>query len=374
LKILITNYVLDNYSGTEVVARDLALELKRQGHDPCVFARKLGPISREVERDGIEVVSDLSALRTIPEIIHGHHHSQFMEAFLRFPSIPAVSVCHDANFRLDEPVFFPRILRYVAVDNRCRKRLENAADIPASRIEVILNAVDLDRFHPRGPLPSKPKHALVFSNQRRQLSAVRKACKRMGLTLDVLGGNTAAPNPESILPRYDIVFAKARCALEAMAVGNTVILCDFSGIGPLVTTENFSALRWMNFGQGALANPLQSKYLECEIEKYDVADANKVSVRARSEASLSDAVKRWVELYNSVITEFHDTETDTNAEFQALADYLRKWTYESRVDWEMGQFQRLRELPLMGNSIFRVARRALHWWRDRARSKWVGAT
>ena len=38
--------------------------------------------------------------------------------------------------------------------------------------------------------------------------------------------------------RYDIVFAKARAAIEAMAVGAAVIVCDFDGVGPMVSTEN----------------------------------------------------------------------------------------------------------------------------------------
>ena len=35
---------------------------------------------------------------------------------------------------------------------------------------------------------------------------------------------------------YDLVFAKARCALEAMAVGAAVVLCDTHGLGPMVTS------------------------------------------------------------------------------------------------------------------------------------------
>ena len=45
------------------------------------------------------------------------------------------------------------------------------------------------------------------------------------------------PEPETILGQYDVVFAKGRCAWEAMACGVAVVVCDTWGIGPLVTRQ-----------------------------------------------------------------------------------------------------------------------------------------
>jgi len=228
LKILITNTRLDGFTGTEVVVRDLALELRRQGHMPLVYSPVPGAMAQAITSQGIEVATDLNKLSTVPDIIHGHHHAQVVEALLHFPSLPAVFVCHSGAADIDEPFYFPRILRYVAVDTRCKARLENTSGIPTQRIEVILNAVDLQRFQPRSALPPKPRRALVFSNYASRythLPAVRRACRRMGLELDVLGdlAGTCVADPESVLPGYDLVFAKARCALEAMACGTPVL-------------------------------------------------------------------------------------------------------------------------------------------------------
>lgn len=52
-----------------------------------------------------------------------------------------------------------------------------------------------------------------------------------------------------MLGGYDLVFAKARCALEAMAVGCAVVLCDVGGLGPLVTRAQVQHLRRWNFGR-----------------------------------------------------------------------------------------------------------------------------
>ena len=42
LKILITNAYLATYGGTQVVVRDLACELTRQGHQVAVYCPRLG--------------------------------------------------------------------------------------------------------------------------------------------------------------------------------------------------------------------------------------------------------------------------------------------------------------------------------------------
>jgi len=369
LKILITNALLDVYAGTQVVVRDLSLELRRQGHVSLVYSPKLGAVAEEIRSCGVEVTADISRLSLVPDVIHGHHHSPVMDAMLRFPSTPAIFVCHAAEGFVEEPLYFPRILRYFAVDHRCRKRLEGVPGIPRPRIEVVLNAVDLTRFQPRGPLPSRPARALVFSNNASRsthLPAVRRACRQAGLELDVLGhrARSAVANPESILPRYDIVFAKARCALEAMAVGNAVVLCDFPGVGPLVTSENFDRLRPMNFGAGVLVNPLEPEYIRAEIERYDAKDASEVCRRVRTEAGLVETVDRWVRIYTDVIEEFRCSGRDVDEEFRVIGDYLHRWSFGRRVDWEREQLLKLARVPFFGNGLLFLARRLLRKWTD----------
>lgn len=82
----------------------------------------------------------------------------------------------------------------------------------------------------------RPKRALIFSNhanERTHLPAVREACARAGIALELMGRGTRTDqaNPESLIGEYDLVFAKARCALEALAVGASVVLCDSTGPG-----------------------------------------------------------------------------------------------------------------------------------------------
>src|SRR6185295_5780762 len=223
-----------------------------------------------------------------------------------------------------------RIRRYVAVDDTNRDRLACEEGIAAERIRVVLNAVDLARFAPRPPLPATPRRALLFSNYAADdthAGAVREACRRAGVALDVVGAaaGTSSDTPEVLLAAYDLVFAKGRCALEALAVGAAVVLVDYAGAGPLVTSPELDRLRRLNFGRRLLRAPLDPARLVAEIARYDAADAAEVSRRIRATASLEQQLDALVALYREAIAEQDAQVPDLAAEERAAGAYLRQW-------------------------------------------------
>ena len=170
--------------------------------------------------------------------------------------------------------------------------------------------IDLERFTARPPLPSAPRRALFLSHYAREdthLPVVREACARRGLRLDVRGYGAGEPvrDPERILGDYDIVFAKARCALEAMAVGSAVVLCDIKGAGPMVTSGELDRLRRLNFGIRTLREEIHADVLEKQIARYDPADAATVTGRIRDIAGRGAALDQITALYEQVIFEFN---------------------------------------------------------------------
>jgi glycosyltransferase involved in cell wall biosynthesis len=361
LRILITNRVLLNGSGTETVTRDLALELRKLGHEAVTYSPVVGPVAKQIRAQGTPVFTDIHQINFVPDVIHGHHHAQALTALLQFPDTPAIFVCHDATAWHDDPLIFPRVLRYVAVDHRCQKRFEETPQIPRENIRVLFNAVDLSRFKPRPLLPGKPRRAAIFSNyatKETHTNPVTRACKRLGIALDVIGKgfNTSTFKPEEVLPAYDIVFAKARCALEAMAVGSAVVLCDFPGLGAMVDCANFTQLRQLNFGAGALVHPLDPELIAAEINKYDAHEAHRVSERARADACLTGAAVEWLELYNEVIAEnaLLNQQRDENRqseELAAMANYLVKWGYDARIELEKSRLKELVDWPILGRCV-----------------------
>ena len=145
-------------------------------------------------------------------------------------------------------------------------------------------------------------------------------------------------------------------------MGTAVVLCDFAGAGPMVTSAEFDALRRMNFGAGVLRHPLRSRFLFAQIERYDPQDAAAVSRRVRNETGLDAAAERWLALYAAVVEEFSRAPRDVEAEFRALGDYLEKWSYGKRVEWERDQLRRLEAAPLLGRGLARMARRVFRRW------------
>jgi hypothetical protein len=366
VKILITNTIFETYAGTEVVVRDLAHAFARAGHTPIVFAGKLGAIAEELRSNGIQVTDHLAQIDGAPDIIHGHHHQQLMEALLYFPETPAIYLSHDGSSIIDEPVYFPRIRRYFAVDERCRNRILQTIGPAAGEVLLMPNAVDLGRFLPRSPLPAKPRRALLFSNYARKdtyLPAVKKACAQAGISLDVMGAGTGTANstPEKALPGYDLVFAKARCALEAMATGCAVILCDFAGAGPYVTAASLDEMRRKNFGRALLTQPLKAETLLREIQRYDPADAAAVSQKVRSEAGLEEAANQWLTIYSGVLRDFNPHVIDRKAEGHAASLYIKRWHALQRREWEKDQIARLKNIPVIGSFVYRTVYRLL--WR-----------
>ena len=158
------------------------------------------------------------------------------------------------------PSIFPRVARYLAVDHTCRDRLRVRA---RPRRGPRPGPAERDRSGPSSSraVRCRPgRHARWCSATApaaRYLDAIRQACAAQGIAVDVAGyrAGTVLGRPQDVLGQYDLVFAKGKAALEAAAVGAAVVLADVTGIGEMVTTANFAALRPLNFGLRALRAP-----------------------------------------------------------------------------------------------------------------------
>lgn len=374
MRVLITNYSLASRGGTELYVRDLALGLLRRGHTPVVYSPELGAAAAEIREATVPVLDDLAHASFTPDVIHGHHLHETMTALLRFPGVPAVYVCHDWYSRLDAPPKFPRVLRYVAVDEVCYDKLVCESGVPEERVRLLPSFVDLERFAPRGPLPPRPKSALILCNYAEEgphLSAAREACARAGVRLDVMGKLVGRPceRPEEVLGRYDLVLAKGRAALEALAVGNAVILYVQRSLGPLVTADEVDRLLPLNCGIRAMTClPDASEFakaLLAEIERYDPRDASLASRRVRAASGRDRAVGEFISIYESVVEESRDAGApDCREEAVAAASYLRELLQsvkeERRALRASNTFrlkERLARTPVVGRLSLMLARR-----------------
>jgi hypothetical protein len=365
MRVLIASRSLGEIGGVQTYERDLAVWLLAQGHSPVVYATELGAAARQLDALTIPVTDDLRTVTVPIDIIHGDSALETVTALLHFPRVPAVFVCHGwENIAYVTP-HFPRIRRYIAVDETCADRLVTREGIPPERLSVLLNAVDLGAFRQREPLPPKPRRAVVFGNLAHELTslpAIREACRRAGIEVEVIGASagTAVQNPESILGRFDIAFAKAKCAMEAMACGLAVVLCTDTRLGGMVRPGDFDRLRRLNFGIRAMQETLSPDTVLAALAAYDAADARAVSDRIRETASSEALHASLCATYESVLEE--NVVTDAAEEARAAAAFLREFTVRERrretTVWTIAKAsQRVLRTPIVGPA----ATRALRW-------------
>lgn len=328
MRVLLTNVRLEDRGGSELYLADVARWLRDHGHQPLVYTARAGAVAEALRAEAIPVVSDPAGIGEAPDLIHAQHHLATMAALATFPLVPAVGFCHGWIPWEEAPVRHPAIRRYVAVSSITRERIVSEAAIPAPMVRVVPNFVDLDRFRPRAPLPARPQRALVFSNAAGAggwADVVVAACRARGIEVDVAGLTSGNPiaDPERVLPAYDLVFARGRSALEAMAVGAAVILCDIEGCGPFVTAARFERLREGNFGQYVMRQPHHGPYLGEQIDAYDRAAAAAASALVRTTLGRDRVVAQLLDVYAEAIADARARPHTLEAARAAEGAYLR---------------------------------------------------
>ncbi len=335
LRVLIATHNLDTVGGGALYVRDLAIGLRSRGHTPIIYAINLGAVARLIRDQTIPVVDNLEAVGAPPDVIHGHCHVETMTALLYFQGVPGVFTCHGWYLWLDAPPRFPRLLKYVAVDETARDRLILEHGIPEERVRMFCSFVDLERFTSRAPLPAQPSRALLISshlNDRNFSGEVAGACHAHGVELDVIGpGSGRVSNRmEKIIEQYDIVFAKGRAALESLAVGAAVVPYTMGRVGEMVTSSDLDRLMTFNFGIRAMGEQLKSgavaSRIRAELTKYDAEETARASSRIRRIAGRDIVIDANVELYREVIGEYRSKAVpfDDGDEGHAAAAYLRQ--------------------------------------------------
>ncbi|MER8430396.1 hypothetical protein [Mesorhizobium caraganae] len=155
-------------------------------------------------------------------------------------------------------------------------------------------------------------------------AAVREACAKNGIELDELGPATGrfSHQLEQDLLGYDIVFATARMAIEAAAVGCAVVVCDARGFAGLLNTANMQAWRRMNLGVGVLAKPTTVENLMDAISRFDAGDAAAASAYFRRVAGDAHFVEEHLRIYSQAMQT--DEAPNSDARFLATASWIEE--------------------------------------------------
>lgn len=309
MRILLVNNRLRRRSGTEIVTRDLARGLTTRGNEVAVLTERTGPIAAEVGAYGSVVCDDTRSIPWIPDIIHANHPDVAAQAFLRFPDVPAVAVCHNSDEQFAS-IPYPSIRRAFGVSNACRRRASQDLRISLESVGLLLNAVDLDQSPLRLELPERPKKWLFVAEKkssRPMLRMVRKLALEQGASISAVGPRVkhTVPHLASYAAGFDLVIASARSAIESAATGAAVCVADPRGIAGMLTRDTWKEWRDENLGKAILTLPATYENLERSIRDYAPLEAALTANLIRSEAALSESIGRLMEIYAKTIHDWH---------------------------------------------------------------------
>lgn len=329
MRILFTNSGLVQRAGTELAVLDLARRFKRKGHLPVAYSQDLGEVARELQHAGIPVIDDLDALQEPPDVIHGHHHIETMAACLHFPNVPAIYVCNGWKPWQELPPTFATIMAYVAVGDVTRERIVTSVRLEGRPIGVVPTFFDEELFLPRQEIPTQPKRAVLYNNNLTPSDPLAReialACRRRHISLDIRGADAgnATRHPDELLSGYDVVFAVGRSAVEAMACGCAVIVCDKSGAAGMAVPGDFSSPghNKLNLFERS-PERVNSAYFGEQLDRYDAKSIARLRDEIRDRRSLAKAVAQFEAIYDGAIGRFSGVQIDSRQLLLEASKYI----------------------------------------------------
>lgn len=253
--------------GTEVHLVTVAEHLLRLGHEAVLYAPELGPFADHARRRGLTVHDTLRELPGACDVVFAQDSIVVYELSQRYPdAFCAFRLCGDVyDFQLPPQLASVVDLIVVLSDRYERAAGASAASVPVLRLRV---PIDVDRLVSLGPLRERPRRAVVLGNYGERDALVAAAWGGLGIDVRSVGGNAQSYDVAASLADADIVVAKSRAALDAMACGRAVYVLDFLGGDGWVTPELYPALEADNFAGQATGRVVDEQALAADLSGY----------------------------------------------------------------------------------------------------------
>jgi hypothetical protein len=326
MRFVLGNRLLDHAGGTEVHLLTLAEHLQRLGHEVCLYSPELGSFADHVRTRGVDVAGRLQELPGDCDVVFSQDTVVVYDLADRYPeAFHVFRICGDTfDFQLP-PQLTGVVDMIVALSDRYAQIAEaSAVKVPVLRLRI---PVDSDRLAPVAPIRARPMHAVLLGNYLERDEIVSEAWGRQGVEVSRVGGHAQRFDVREALADADIVVAKSRAALDAMACGRAVYILDVFGGDGWVTQSNYAALEADHFAGLATGRVIGVAELERDLAEYDM----RMGVTNRDLiAQHHDAHQHAIELVRA-IQERHPMERPR----VALQEYSRltalQWSWEQMV-------------------------------------------
>lgn len=306
VKVLITHFRLAEQTASERLVCDLALLLQAGGATVAVFTTQAGPLADLLQKSGIPVAGHPWIGSFQPDLIHGHGNLETLTAMLGHPDVPAVFFSPgSAGWREHAPLH-PRIHRYLTGSAAGKAWLVRERGVAPDRIAILPEWVDFSALGPPRRVPPKPRTALFADPaEGREERLARQACEELGIhfeTISSLAGKSSL-RPGELYPRYDLVFARGKSLLEALAAGCAAIPVSPGRIGELVTVRNFPAMATRGDGEGPEIKPdsIRLAELVTEIETWNWSELAPVAEKVREYHGSAAVLSQLTEIHRRAL-------------------------------------------------------------------------
>lgn len=211
MRVLVANYDLSEYGGTQTWTYTVCSELERRGHDVSVFALNVGPFD-----ENFRSVYTLAPPDDFDVLLINHHPCL---EILRHYKGRKIFTSHGPSHPLEWMV--DGADKYVAVSE------EVANKWWFFKPDVIRNPIDTNRFKPEPKIETDQKVVLSLCKNVVGQDMVREACHRLGFQFDWAHRQSKpCNNVELAINRSDIVVTYGRGAYEALACDKPVLVFD----------------------------------------------------------------------------------------------------------------------------------------------------
>jgi hypothetical protein len=272
MRFVLGNRLMVHVGGTEVHLVTLAEHLRRLGHEAVIYSPELGPYADHARLRGLDVTASVGELPEECDVVLSQDAIVVYQLAERYPrALHAFRVCGDVfDFQLP-PQLDGVIDLVIALSDRYARFAEaSAVGVPIVRLRV---PVDVDLRTPVGAIRERPRRAVMLGNYPHRYDVVREVWGDHGVEVARVGANGGRESFDvtTAVAGADIVVAKTRASLEAMACGRAVYVYDVFGGDGWVTPEIYPALESDNFNGLATGRVIGADQLARDLADYDPA-------------------------------------------------------------------------------------------------------
>jgi len=251
-KILLTNYAMIHYTGSEIDTLTIADYFLKEGYEVTIFTMEYGyPLLNDIDkRIKLINVNNREELESKYDIIWAHHFlmldNLLFDCKITADYIHYVSLSAFMDYE-SLPIYYGDLNLVSILSNEARDSIKKEGyDI--SKVSIFSNYALAEDFEPIKQRTTLKKIAIVSNHLPSELLDFSKICKKENYEIDIYGiGYKYEKVTKQILKKYDLVITIGRTVNQCVALGIPVYVYDRFGGDSYITKKNIENSYHYNF-------------------------------------------------------------------------------------------------------------------------------